>query len=83
MADGHAATFSIHGESSDTGYKKYRHIEAMISERGAAWDRWLFRLLQSSAAAPVTRLSDAGGNLFSNSGGSSKTDGRNQINTGS
>jgi hypothetical protein len=30
MADGHAATFSIHGESRDEGYKAYSHIEAMI-----------------------------------------------------
>jgi hypothetical protein len=30
MADGHAATFSIHGESSGAGYKAYSHIEAMI-----------------------------------------------------
>lgn len=50
------------------------------SERGAAWDRRLLRLLQSSAAASVTRLPDSGGSLFSNSGGSSKADGRNRIN---
>jgi hypothetical protein len=30
MADGHAATFSIHGEGSGAGYKAYSHIEAMI-----------------------------------------------------
>ena len=30
MADGHAATLSIHGENRDEGYKAYSHIEAMI-----------------------------------------------------
>jgi hypothetical protein len=40
MADGHAATFSIHGESRDAGYKTYSHIEAMIVAESGHTDRF-------------------------------------------